>query len=222
MSERTRNGRPVLTRERIGRTVLDAVARGGVDQVTMRSLAADLSVTVRALYKLVRDRDDALAAAAALAHGEWRIPDLDPTRWERDLVVLCRDLRGWYRRYPGLLRLVASIPVGDDVPLTVLRNGDRIVGFLLGIGLAPPDALRGWDLLIGTVAGFTEMEDWAERAAAQAAHHPDDVWAPTPDRLLADHDLPHLRAVTALAPGSPDERFADTVEMLAGWIAARR
>jgi AcrR family transcriptional regulator len=219
---RTRNGRAVLTRERIGEAVLELVRRDGFHQVTMRSLAAELAVTVRALYKLVRDREDARAVGAALAPERGEGPELDPAHWERDLAALCHALRAWYRAYPGLLRLATAVPIGTDVPARTLENGDRIVGFLLGTGLAPDAALHAWELVIGLVAGFADLEDWADRAAAVAAdHHPDDVWAPTPERLLEGRDLPNLRAVAAAEPTSPDARFADVIEMLTTWVGAR-
>lgn len=221
---RSRLGRPVLSRATIGRAVLDLTAAAGPDAVTMRALATHLEVTPRALYKVVDDRSDALVAASVLAQSEWELPELRPAHWADDLAALCRTTRAWYRRYPGLLRLAASADVTAEVHPRALLNNEAAFGFLLGAGLSPADALRGWDLVIGTLAGFAELESWRDGSARHAdAAHADDTWAPTPQRLLdqhADLDLPHTRRVAAVAGG--DTLFEDTVEMLVDWVGRRR
>lgn len=216
-------GSPVLTRERIGRTVLDLATEHGVDGVSMRALAARLEVTVRALYKVVRDRDDALGAAAALAQRDWTVPPLDPARWERDLELLCADLLAWYRRYPVLLRLIVHAPVDEEIAAAALRNTDAALGFLIGAGLSPALAVRGWELVVGVVAGFAEIEAWERSWSGRAPDLRTEPEAPFAVALPASvADLPHLRAVAGERPGTPDERFGDLVEMLTGWIARRR
>lgn len=216
-------GEPVLTRERIGRAVLDEVSAHGADRVTMRSLAARLDVTPRAVYKVVRDRDDALAAAVVVAQRDWPSPRLDPAHAEADLTTFCHQLRTWYRRHPVLLRIVASTPMDDEVRAAAMRNMDVLAGFLLGTGLTPADAARACDLIIGTVSGFAELEEWEARAgAADPRHAPaEDTPAMAAFTAGSADELPHLRRIAPAAASDVDDRFADRVEMLLLWLRSR-
>ncbi|MEV1295099.1 TetR/AcrR family transcriptional regulator C-terminal domain-containing protein [Pseudonocardia sp. NPDC049635] len=219
---RPRKGEPTLTRERIGRAVLDEAAGRGADRVTMRSIAERLSVTPRALYKIVRDRDDALAAAVAVAEREWPDGPHDPERWEDGLARFVRELRAWYRRYPVLLRIVASTPMDDEVRAAALRNMEVLAGFLLATGLPPEDVVRGCDLIIGTVAGFTEIEEWEARAAAADPRNgPPEEVTPVTRAAANEDELPHLRSLGHVPPATADERFEGHVEMLLLWLGAR-
>jgi len=215
-------GEPTLTRERIGRAVLDEAADRGADRVTMRSLADRLAVTPRALYKIVRDRDDALVAAVAVAGREWPSGPHDPDRWTDGLARFCRELRAWYRRHPVLLRIVASTPMDDEVRDAALRNMDALAGFLLAIGLRPADVARGCDLVVGTVAGFAEIEEWESRAAAADPRSgPPEETTPATRAADSDDALPHLRSLAHVPPATADERFESHVEMLLLWLGAR-
>ncbi|MEV1293761.1 TetR/AcrR family transcriptional regulator [Pseudonocardia sp. NPDC049635] len=227
---RYRGGRAVLTRSSIGRTVLDLIAEGGVGSVTMRSLAERLGVTPRALYKVVADRADALMAASVLAQGEWQAPVLDPADWEASVAEFCQVARAWYRRYPGILTLSQSADVTDEVHPQMLLNNERCFAFLSAVGLSPADTLRAWELIIGTVAGFAEIEEWDARTRRNVvAAHGEEQWQPTPARLLESHsdlDLTHTHRILGADTGTPedriDQRFADLVEMLVCWIDRRR
>ncbi|BBG01811.1 MULTISPECIES: TetR/AcrR family transcriptional regulator C-terminal domain-containing protein [Pseudonocardia] len=215
-------GEPTLTRERIGRAVLEEATGRGADRVTMRSLADRLAVTPRALYKIVRDRDDALVAAVAVASREWPGGPHDPERWADGLAGFCRELRAWYRRYPVLLRIVASTPMDDQVRAAALRNMDSLAGFLLAAGLPAGDVGRGCDLIVGTVAGFAEIEEWESRAAAaDPGHGPPEQTTPVTRAALSDDALPHLRSLGNVSPATADERFEGHVEMLLLWLGAR-
>ncbi|MFI6290147.1 TetR/AcrR family transcriptional regulator [Nonomuraea sp. NPDC050790] len=163
-----RKGRPTLTREAIGRAVLEL----GDAEPTMRALAAHLEVTPRALYKYVADRDDAVRLAADLLQSRWNPPELDPARWRESLRELCLGLLDLYRRHPAALRLAetTALDVHDDTR----RGNEAMLAFFAALGLSPRDAGRAWRQTIAVVAGHSEIERWRARAAAHLDPPPPD------------------------------------------------
>ncbi|MEV4897181.1 TetR/AcrR family transcriptional regulator C-terminal domain-containing protein [Nonomuraea sp. NPDC055795] len=155
-----RKGRPTLTREAIGRAVLEL----GDAELTMRALAAHLEVTPRALYKYVADRDDAVRLAADQLQSQWLPPELDPARWRDSLRELCLGLLDLYRRHPAALRLAETTAL--DVHENTRRSNEAMLAFFAALGLPPRDAHRAWRQTIAVVAGHSEIERWRARASA--------------------------------------------------------
>ncbi|MBB5077527.1 TetR/AcrR family transcriptional regulator [Nonomuraea endophytica] len=155
-----RKGRPTLTREAIGRAVLEL----GDAELTMRALAAHLEVTPRALYKYVADRDDAVRLAADQLQSQWAPPELDPAHWRDSLRELCLGLLDLYRRHPAALRLAetTALDVHDDTR----RGNEAMLAFFAALGLPPGDAHRAWRQTIAVVAGHSEIERWRARSSA--------------------------------------------------------
>ncbi|MYV59771.1 TetR family transcriptional regulator, partial [Streptomyces sp. SID4931] len=67
----TRKGRPVLTRESIAAKALEMAGAQGFASLTMRALATELGVTVRALYNYVEDRQDVVHLAVDTLLTSW-------------------------------------------------------------------------------------------------------------------------------------------------------
>ncbi|MFI9552044.1 TetR/AcrR family transcriptional regulator [Nonomuraea endophytica] len=155
-----RKGRPTLTREAIGRAVLEL----GDAELTMRALAAHLEVTPRALYKYVADRDDAVRLAADQLQSQWNLPELDPAHWRDSLRELCLGLLDLYRRHPAALRLAETTAL--DVHDNTRRGNEAMLAFFAALGLSPGDAHRAWRQTIAVVAGHSEIERWRARASA--------------------------------------------------------
>ncbi|GAA2258260.1 hypothetical protein GCM10010232_55710 [Streptomyces amakusaensis] len=102
----------------------------------MRALAAELGVTVRALYNYVEDRQDVVDLALGLMPGSWTVPPLDPAAREESVTGYARSLRALYRRRPRAL----PISLDEDAPpISVhpnrLLNLDRFLRLLHGIGI---------------------------------------------------------------------------------------
>ncbi|WP_405546794.1 TetR/AcrR family transcriptional regulator [Streptomyces phaeochromogenes] len=123
-----RKGRPTLTRESVGRAALDFLDHHGPAELTMRSLAADLDVSPRALYNYVEDRRDLLTVAAELFESEWRPPELESGRWRESLRSYCRALRAHYRSHPGMTTLALTENITMARHPTMLRNVDTLIG----------------------------------------------------------------------------------------------
>ncbi|MGA4838834.1 TetR/AcrR family transcriptional regulator [Streptomyces sp. G45] len=220
-----RKGRATLTREGVGEAALAYLGRHGAAALTMRSLAAELGVSARALYHYVEDRRDLIAVAAEVFQAGWRPPGLDPApaSWRRSLRAYCDDLRAHYRRHPGMTTLALSENITMAGHPAMLRNVDALIGFYAALGLTPADAYRACMETIRLVVGFVEFED-AVRDRVPDHLDPADLEAHPPPwlRTEAADELPHLAGVAALEPDSADTRFAFAVEVFTDGIAARR
>ncbi|MEV8404418.1 TetR/AcrR family transcriptional regulator, partial [Streptomyces niveus] len=156
-----RKGRATLTRESVGRAALDFLGEHGAAELTMRSLAAELGVSPRALYNYVEDRRDLVTVAAEIFEAAWRPPELDPApgRWRESLRAFCRDLRAHHRAHPGMTTLALSENITAARHPVMLRNVDALIGFFAGAGLSPQDAYRACMESIRLVVGFVEFTD---------------------------------------------------------------
>ncbi|MFD4174753.1 MULTISPECIES: TetR/AcrR family transcriptional regulator [Streptomyces] len=205
----TRKGRPVLTREIIVAKALEMAGAQGFPAITMRALAAELDVTVRALYNYVEDRGEIVSLAVDLMLTSWNPPPLDPAAWEASVADYARSLRALYRRWPRAL----PVSVDEDTPPASvhpnrLLNLDRFLRLLREVGLDLPSALAAHRQLSLLVLSFALVVDGP---AGQAG---DDRKTLVPDAWLtahADLDIPVLREAAALPLPTPDEQFDELV-----------
>lgn len=216
----TRKGRPVLTRDAIAATALEIVGEQGHQALTMRSLAAELGVTVRAVYHHVDDRRQVIHLALDLMLDSWDVPPMSPDAWESSVAAYAGSLRALYRRWPRAL-LVA---VDDDEPPSTIHPRhlvglDRFLQLLHDTGLsvaAAFDVHRHLSLLVSSFvllvdhradrSGTGEREEQVPRSWVEAHQ---------------DLDLPALREAAALPVPTPDEQFDSLVADVTARIAAR-
>jgi AcrR family transcriptional regulator len=212
----TRKGRPTLTRELIAERALHLAGAEGFPAVTMRRLAEDLGVTVRALYNYVADRQEVVDLAARLLLAQWERPELDAERWEDSVRAYCAQLRGLYRRFPRALLVSIDEQVRSvGVHPNRLANPEAFFGLLRGIGLTPHDALRVHGELGLKLFAFTLLVDYPADRAPEGPGSPDR--GPVPAAWLAAHPdlhLPHLTEMARLPKPTPDELFDYIVDTL--------
>lgn len=201
----TRKGRPVLTREIIATKALEMAGTQGFTSLTMRALAAELGVTVRALYNYVEDRQDVVSLVVDLMLTSWSPPPLHPAVWETSVADYARSLRELYRRWPRAL----LISLDEDTPPTSvhpnrLLNLDRFLRLLQDIGLDIPAALAAHRHLSLLVLSFALLvEQPADRSGSDRSTLVPDAW-------LDDHtdlDIPTLRQAATLPLPTADEQF---------------
>ncbi|MFE5327421.1 TetR/AcrR family transcriptional regulator [Embleya sp. NPDC056575] len=211
-----RGGRPTLTREGIGRAALELVARDGGAELTMRSLAAHLGVSPRALYNYAVDRRAVLELAALAWQSDWRIPTLDPARPADGVRDLCAAMRAWYRLHPRAVTIAVDENLTAAVHPRTLRNNEAILTFLVAIGLDPATANRIFRELVLRVAAFVRLNDAWHDAPPAGLDPP--TWDAAPAARLATDppaDLPTTARIAATAPvDSVDEQFAFTIDLL--------
>ncbi|WP_406146552.1 TetR/AcrR family transcriptional regulator [Streptomyces anulatus] len=205
----TRKGRPVLTREIIAAKALEMAGAQGFPALTMRALAAELDVTVRALYNYVDDRGEVVSLAVDLMLTSWTPPPLDPAAWETSVAGYAGSLRALYRRWPRalLVSLDEDTPPASVHPNRLL-NLDRFLRLLRDVGLDLPAALAAHRHLSLLVLSFALVVD------GPAGRAGDDRNPLVPDAWLtahADLDIPVLREAAALPLPTPDEQFDELV-----------
>ncbi|MFE3943906.1 TetR/AcrR family transcriptional regulator [Streptomyces sp. NPDC059118] len=205
----TRKGRPVLTREIIAAKALEMAGAQGFPSLTMRALAAELGVTVRALYNYVEDRQDVVGLVVELMLTSWNPPALHPEAWETSVADYARSLRELYRRWPRAL----LISLDEDAPATSVHPNrllhlDRFLALLRDIGLDLPAALAAHRHLSLLVLSFALLVDHpADRSGADRNPLVPGTW-------LEDHadlDIPTLRRAAALPLPTADEQFDQVV-----------
>jgi TetR/AcrR family tetracycline transcriptional repressor len=112
-AKRTPGQRAGLTRESVLAEARAALARDGIEALSMRRLAQRLGVAPNALYSHVAGRDDLIDALLDDTLGEVRAPDPQRGDWREGIETIMR------RTYAVLL----AHP--DLVPLYVARRGAR-------------------------------------------------------------------------------------------------
>ncbi|MEU9335655.1 TetR/AcrR family transcriptional regulator [Streptomyces sp. NPDC048290] len=215
----TRKGRPVLTRESIAAKALEMAGSQGFRSVTMRALAAELGVTVRALYNYIDDRQDVVALAVDLMLDAWDAPALHPETWETSVADYARSLRELYRRWPRAL----LVSLDEDAPPASVHpnrlvNLDRFLQLMQSVGLGLPAALGAHRHLTLLVLSFTLLVDHpADRAGSGDGTLVPDSWL----EAHADLDIPTLRQAAALPLPSTDEQFEQLISAVTTTIRSQ-
>ncbi|NEW46790.1 TetR/AcrR family transcriptional regulator [Nocardia cyriacigeorgica] len=213
-SPMTRGGRATLTADAIASAMLDRAGRCGFASVSMQDLAADLGVTVRALYRHVRDRQEVVDRAVELWLSGWPTPELDPTRWRESLRAYCDLHRAIARRYPRALLVSLDERVSDArVPAQRLIAPEQFLEFLAAVGLPLPDALFVHSDLTLRIYGFVLFVDYRADSGEPIADQ-----YPVPQAWLdghADLDVPLLRRARTEVDFDADAMFDRvTVEVI--------
>ncbi len=206
--------RPPLTRELIARTALEQAAEHGFPALTMRSLAAALGVTVRALYNHVADRQDVIDLVAARIMELHPDTPLDPGDPRGSVRALYRDGRAVYRTLGRalLFSLDETVTPAELHPERILRT-ERLLAFLTGTGLALEDALAWRGQFLLDLFGHALLIDYTyDRADARIRRAMQD---PVPRPWLDAHpDLPAplARRATTLPALTGDDLFEHMID----------
>lgn len=214
-----RKGRATLTRESVGRAALDYLGRHGPTTLTMRSLAAELGVSPRALYNYVEDRRDLVTVAAEIFEADWRATPLDPSAdgWRASLHAFCHALRAHYRAHPGMTTLAFRENITAAQHPRMLGNVDALIGFYRDLGMSLTDAYLACMETLRTVVAFVEFQDAPYDHPPE--HLPDAPAFPPPWLTTEDH--PHLASLSAVPGPTPDALFAFTLTTLTEGLAAQ-
>ncbi|MFI5715969.1 TetR/AcrR family transcriptional regulator [Nocardia sp. NPDC051750] len=205
-----RAGRATLNAESIAAAMLELAGRSGFAAVTMQDLAAHLGVTVRAVYRHVRDRQEVVDRAVELWLSGWPGPDLDPGEWRTSLRDFCHLHRAIGRRHPRALLVSLEEQIGDArIPAQRLTAPEAFLEFLTAVGLDLGDALLVHGNLMVRLYGFILFVDYRADAGAPVAEQ-----YPVPEVWLDHHpelDLPLLRRARAEVRFDADALFDDLV-----------
>ena len=217
-SSRPEPVRRPLNRDRIVDAALRILDAGGLDAVSMRSVAEALGTGPASLYAHVSGKDELLSLLIERLAGEMHLPEPDPERWQEQIKELVREMHSALLAHRDLARAsMGTIPLGESA----LRVTDRMIELLALGGLPERVIAHAVDLLplyaVATafeqsLAGErTSTEDGARYLAEVDAY----LAALPPDRF------PNLAAFAPeLAKGDAGERFEFGLDVLVAGLAA--
>jgi AcrR family transcriptional regulator len=215
---RTAPAREPLSRDRIVDAALRLVEAGGLDAVSMRSVAETLGTGPASLYAHVAGKDELLSLLFERLAGELHLPEPDPERWQEQIKELVREMHAVLLAHRDLARVsLGTIPLGE----AALRVTDRMIELLTLGGLPKQVIAYAVDLLpLYAVATAYEQSLFNERTATEeGARYFEEVDAYFA-ALPADR-FPHMAALAPeLAEGDAGERFEFGLDVLVAGLAA--
>lgn len=178
--------RPPLSRELVVKAALALVDQGGVEALSMRTVAAKLGVEAMSLYRHVAGKDDLLLGVADLVLSEIQVPP-PGTPWRDAMRLRASSAREVFLRHPSGALLLESCAT---LSASKLRYADAILGLLMAGGFDATGACRAFLLLDSYLYGFTMQELSWPRPKARG---------PAPSFTeVSIEEFPHLATVTGL------------------------
>jgi AcrR family transcriptional regulator len=144
-----------ITREDIVRAAVEIVSAGGYEEMTIRSLAAELGVAPMSLYRHIRDKDDLLNEVVdRLLAPAWR-PSAAEDHWQAWLIEAAAKLRQFLVSQPAALHVYLSHPV---VSPAAIERMNAMLDVLRRTGADEPTARRAYGTLHTYTIGFAALE----------------------------------------------------------------
>jgi AcrR family transcriptional regulator len=142
--------RPRLSRERVLNTAIDRADQGGLDALTMRSLADELEVAPMALYNHVANKDDLIDAMVDVVFGEIGVPS-GGGDWNTAMRGRAMAVRDALLRHRWAIGLMESRRRPGPANL---RHHDAVIGRLRAAGFSVEMAAHAYSLLDSYIYGF--------------------------------------------------------------------
>ena len=142
--------RPRLSRERVLRTAINRADEGGLDALTMRSLAEELEVAPMALYRHIANKDDLVDAMVDVVFSEIGVPS-GGGDWQtamRRRAISMRDALARHRWAVGLMESRRRPGPAN------LRHHDAVIGRLRAAGFSIEMAAHAYSVLDSYIYGF--------------------------------------------------------------------
>ncbi|GGV03650.1 transcriptional regulator [Streptomyces filipinensis] len=220
--------RAPLSRERVVEAAFTVLDRQGLDGLSMRQVAAELGVTVSALYAYVSSKDDLLELMYTRLFDGFALPEPDPERWREQVRDYARAGRRRLLSHRDMARIsMAHVPFTAEL----LPHVEALLAIFRTAGLPDRIAAEAGDLISTYIDGFVLEEGmWQDRAARHGGDgsslaRPD--WSGMAGEMreyfasLPAAEFPHLRALAGLiVSDSSDERFDTGVEIILRGLAS--
>jgi len=144
-----------ISREQVVDAATGVVKNGGYEEMTIRSLAADLGVAPMSLYRHVRDKDDLLDEVVdRLLAKAWR-PSASPRDWRSWVVEAAEKLRRFLVNQPAALHVYLQHPVVS--PSAIARMNTMIDVLSVATG-DEASARRAYAAIHTYTLGFAALE----------------------------------------------------------------
>lgn len=150
--ERRGRSRPeaALTREAVVRAALDVVDAEGIDDFSMRRVAAERGVSTMALYRHVDDRTDLVSAMIEATYRDAQFPQLPDGDWRGALETAMRWEWRVLRRHPWVVQLAPA--TGPYVTPAVMAATEQMMNVITAEGRSPDAALE----IVTALQAFTD------------------------------------------------------------------
>ncbi|HEY9630726.1 MAG TPA: TetR/AcrR family transcriptional regulator C-terminal domain-containing protein [Coleofasciculaceae cyanobacterium] len=143
-----------LSRERILDAALRLADEGGLESLSMRKLAQELSVKAMSLYNYVTNKDDLLDAIVDRVVSEIEVPSLE-SDWQLAMRRRATSAHAVLLRHPwATMAIVSRVNVGS----AMLHYVDATLGCLREAGFSVEMADHAWNAIDNHIYGFTLQE----------------------------------------------------------------
>lgn len=206
--------RPALDKAQIAEAALRVAGEEGFPALTMRRLADELTVTPRALYNCVRDRQEVVDLTARLMMERLPRHEYDLDDWPGTIRRIYRAMREEYRRHPRatLVSLDETVTPAELHPSRI-QQPEEMLGFLCAIGLDLADAVRVRGKFLLDVFAHVMLIDYRYDRSADTIRVA--MQQPVPKLWLDAHpdlDAPLARAAAELPTMTSDAHFDQLVD----------
>jgi AcrR family transcriptional regulator len=139
-----------LSRERVLRAAITHADAGGLEALTMRTLAEELGVAPMALYRHIANKDDLVDAMVDVVFSEIDLP-ASTAGWKtamRQRAISAREVLSRHRWAIGLMESRTRPGPAN------LRHHDAVIGTLRAAGFTIPMAAHAYSLVDSYIYGF--------------------------------------------------------------------
>ncbi len=194
-------GRTRLSRERVLQAALVVADSGGLESLTIRSLAQELGVKPMSVYYHIANKSEIIDGLVDLVFGEIELP-VPGGDWRAEMDRRAHSARDVLARHRWAIPLLESRTTPGPANL---RHHDTVIATLRGAGFSAEMTAHAYALLDAYVYGFALQE------ASLPFEGPDsvgDVAGPILE-LMATGGYPHLAEMATSYYLRPGYDFAD-------------
>ncbi|WP_433210632.1 TetR/AcrR family transcriptional regulator [Dactylosporangium sp. CS-047395] len=208
-----------LTQEAVVACAVDLADREGLEAVTVRRVAAELSARPMSLYSFFKRKDDLVDLMLDQVLAEMLLAEVPAGDWRAAIkAVVHRQLEVGRRHLWIMGAFGARAPIGPNAA----RHAEQSLAALAGLGLPPQRQVRLLRAIDTYLWGFAALSG-QELASRQRDQLTEQEWRESTDAyftgLVAGGDLPHLAEAGrhGLLRGEVEEWIADFDEGL-DWL----
>jgi len=144
-----------ISRDDVISAAVEIVRAGRYEQMSIRSLASELSVAPMSLYRHIRDKDDLLNEVVdRLLAKAWR-PAASEDDWQAWVIEAASMLRAFLVSQPAALHVYLKHPV---VSPAAIDRMDAVMGVLRRTGIEEEAARHAYGALHTYTIGFAALE----------------------------------------------------------------
>ena len=202
--------REPLSRERVLTAALTVADEGGLDGLTIRSLAQRVGARPMSLYHYVANKDEILDGLVDLVFAEIDLPE-PSGEWRREMTRRARSAVEVLRRHPWSTGLLES---RTSPGAATLRHHDATIAALRAGGFTIEQTGHAYALLDAYVYGFAvQLASLPFEGPDGAAEVAEPIMA-----LMSTGEYPHLVEFAEQRALVPGYDFADEFEFGLGLV----